>query len=104
MVQQLPLEHIVLPDVQSPPSFGSLRQQGAQQDARRQAAAAGQPFASSEGDAGRYGGWGEPWPQLVLGDLVSSFDELSAGRGALGRFTGAQIMPILKQLAGLAAC
>ncbi|WIA32441.1 hypothetical protein OEZ86_003263 [Tetradesmus obliquus] len=48
----------------------------------------------------------EPVPfamaQLVLGDAVVAFDELSASKGCLGRFTGAGIMPLVKQFTGRA--
>jgi hypothetical protein len=46
------------------------------------------------------GSWPEAWPQLVLGDAVVAFDELSAAKGSLGRFTGAGIMPLVKQFTG----
>jgi hypothetical protein len=47
-----------------------------------------------------HGSWLEAWPQIITGDGVCAFDEVSAARGDLGRFTGAGIMPLLKQFAG----
>lgn len=47
-----------------------------------------------------FGPWRAPWPQAVRGDPVRSFDEVSAVRGALGRFPGSQVMPLIKQYAG----
>ncbi len=47
-----------------------------------------------------FGPWRAPWPQAVRGDPVRSFDEVSAARGALGRFPGSQVMPLIKQYAG----
>eukprot|EP00775_Hariotina_reticulata_P006509 gene6509-6736_t len=47
-----------------------------------------------------HGSWLEAWPQMTVGDGVCAFDELSAARGGLGRFTGASIMPLLKEFAG----
>jgi hypothetical protein len=94
-VQRLPLGAIALPDVTSPPELGELRRQAERQEARRRACAAGEAFTAAAGC-----GWEEPWPQLVLGDGVRFFDELSASGGALGRFTGASVMPIIKQLSG----
>ncbi len=85
-MEALPLAPIPLPDVASPPSFSQLRLQAQAQEARRRAGAAGDAAAV--------------YPRLVLGDGVRSFDELSASCGALGRFTGASIMPIIKQLCG----
>ncbi len=38
----------------------------------------------------------------MRGDAVRCFDELSAARGALGRFTGDGVMPLLLGLAGRA--
>jgi 2,3-bisphosphoglycerate-independent phosphoglycerate mutase len=42
-------------------------------------------------------------PQLAgaaCGTGVLSFDELSAAQGCLGRFTGAGVMPLLRQFCG----
>lgn len=99
VVERLPLERIPLPDVKSPPSFQELRRQAEQQEARRAACMSGKSHAP---DAA-VGPWPEPWPQLVLGDSVRWYDELSASSGCLGRFTGASVMSILKQLAGVEA-
>jgi hypothetical protein len=113
---------IPLPDVKKPPALQELLLQAEQQQRRRQAAAQGMAFSSrrevrnssseqqqqagSTGGAaegaveGGFGCWLEAWPQLVLGDGVVAFDELSAARGCLGRFTGAGIMPLVKQFTG----
>jgi hypothetical protein len=100
-VERLPLGPIVLHDecVAAPPGFGELRRQAEAQEARRRACAAGEAFAA--GGQGAQG-WPEPWPQLVLGDGVRFFDEVSAAAGALGRFTGASAMTVVKQLCGRA--
>lgn len=37
------------------------------------------------------------------GDAVTSFDEISAAAGALGRFPGQQVMPLVKGFMSLAA-
>ena len=34
---------------------------------------------------------------VVFGDRVAAFDEISAAKGALGRFCGSQLMPLLHQ-------
>ncbi len=94
VVERLPLERITLPDVKSPPSFEELRRQAEQQEARRVACVSGKSHAA-------VGPWLEPWPQLVLGDSVRWYDELSAASGCLGRFTAASVMSILKQLSGV---
>ena len=36
----------------------------------------------------------------VFGDRVDRFDEVAAARGALGRFPGSEVMPLLRQFAG----
>ena len=36
-------------------------------------------------------------PVRVAGDAVETFGELAAARGALGRFTGAGVMPLVRQ-------
>jgi pyruvate/2-oxoglutarate dehydrogenase complex dihydrolipoamide acyltransferase (E2) component len=56
--------------------------------------------AAADGSDTGVGSWPEAWPQLVLGDAVVAFDELSAAKGSLGRFTGAGIMPLVKQFTG----
>ena len=38
--------------------------------------------------------------QVVRGDAVRSFDELSAARGSLGRFPGSEVMTLIKQFVG----
>jgi 2,3-bisphosphoglycerate-independent phosphoglycerate mutase len=40
--------------------------------------------------------------QVVRGDAVRSFDEVSAARGSLGRFPGSEVMTLIKQFAGVA--
>lgn len=37
---------------------------------------------------------------MVRGDPVRSFDELSAARGALGRFPGSEVMRLIKRFTG----
>ncbi|KXZ52807.1 hypothetical protein GPECTOR_8g193 [Gonium pectorale] len=71
-------------------------------DARRKSAWAGRPWVAGM-PAELFGPWPEPWPQAVRGDPVRAFDEVSVARGALGRFPGSQVMPLVKQLAGVAA-
>jgi hypothetical protein len=56
--------------------------------------------AAADGSDTGVGDWPEAWPQLVVGDAVVAFDELSAAKGSLGRFTGAGIMPLVKQFTG----
>jgi hypothetical protein len=91
------------PDVKAPPPLDDLLRQAAWVEARREAAAAGRPFPGETGEdgGGGYGPWPEAWPQVVMGDRVAAFDELSAG--GLGRFSGAQAMPLLKQFVGVDA-
>jgi hypothetical protein len=109
-----PGEVIPMPDVKQPPSLEQLLQQAALQEARRQAAQAGKPFPEAAPGAGGgeveqadvsgrsvTGSWEEAWPQVVLGDGVCSFDELSVARGGLGRFPGSQVMPLIKQFVGV---
>ena len=36
-------------------------------------------------------------PFTSFGDIVTRFDEASAAQGCLGRFTGSQVMPLVKQ-------
>lgn len=109
---------IPLPNVKQPPPLEELLLQAQQQTNRRvvaaAAAAAGAEAverASSRGEDGSssaggsssvldLGPWPEAVPQQLLWDAVASFDELSAARGCLGRFTGAGVMPLLRQLAG----
>jgi 2,3-bisphosphoglycerate-independent phosphoglycerate mutase len=50
-----------------------------------------------------FGPYRQPWPQSVRGDPVRAFDEVSAARGGLGRFTGAGVMTLIKQFAGVRA-
>jgi hypothetical protein len=117
------LGRIPLPDVKQPPALEELQQQAAQQALRQAAAAQGATFSAPAGggaggstasqpaeDGGDcdeavassapLGAWPEAWPQRVLGDAVCAFDELSAAQGSLGRFTGAGVMPLLKQFGG----
>lgn len=117
VLRRLHLGHIALPDMKNLPSLESLRQQGQQQHRRRLAAAGNQPFllargveggsgqfpddASSDGSAEELGTWLEPWPQVAMGDTVRVFDELSAGYGALGRFPGRSVMPLISQFIGV---
>jgi hypothetical protein len=120
---------IPLPNVKQPPQLQELLQQAEQQQQRRAAALQGAPFsnpqaidqqhvqqqaagaapatgsiaaaeAAADGSSGGVGSWLESWPQLALGDAVVAFDELSAAKGSLGRFTGAGIMPLVKQFTG----
>ena len=42
-------------------------------------------------------------PAVVLGDGVSEFTEIAAAAGALGRFPGSQVMPLVRQFVGLEA-
>ena len=69
----------------------------------------GDPFAAlrAGGKAARSGG---VWPgggqdeggvpgYRVFGDGVARFDEVAAARGALGRFPGSEVMPLLRQFA-----
>lgn len=39
-------------------------------------------------------------PSLLLWDSVTVFDEISAAKGALGRFPGREVLPLLKQFIG----
>jgi hypothetical protein len=105
---------ISLPDVKAPPpALDELVAQAAAQERRRAAAARGEQFPlppgvgeDSDGGGGGggtaaagFGGWAEAWPQAVLWDGVAAFDEISAARGALGRFPGSEVMPLLKRFA-----
>ena len=102
---------IPLPNVKQPPPLGELVLQAQQQQNRRRAAAAavtGDAAAAAAVTAGGSGSsdvgpWGELVPQQLLWDGVLSFDELSAARGCLGRFTGAGVMPLLRQFCGWGA-
>lgn len=47
-----------------------------------------------------FGAWREPWPAASFCDGVRFYDELSAARGALGRFPGSQAMTVIKRFAG----
>ncbi|KAJ9529593.1 hypothetical protein QJQ45_013881, partial [Haematococcus lacustris] len=71
-VEALPLEPIPLPDVEQPPSTAKLC---------RQVGRGVLPYARV---------------QVVRGDPVRCFDELSAARGGLGRFPGSEVMPLVK--------
>lgn len=93
---------IPLPDVKKPPSLDELLLQASQQDNRRAAAAAATAADGSSGGSSDLGPWQEAVPQAVLWDAVSCFDELSAARGCLGRFTGAGVLPLLRQFCGWA--
>ncbi len=96
------LDAIPLPDVEKPPPFAQLCTQGMYQDARRKASWAGRPWV--EGMPSEvFGPWPDPWPQAVRGDPVRSYDELSAARGALGRFSGSEVMTLVKQFVGVTA-
>jgi len=110
--QQLALRRtgvrIHMPDTKAPPPLEALLQQAAQVERRRDAAAAGRPWVGAgegggegEGETGVWGAWPEAWPQVALGDGVTSFDELSAARGGLGRFPGSQVMGLIKQFVGV---
>lgn len=37
-------------------------------------------------------------PAIHYGDAVTSFDEISAAKGSLGRFPGNQLLPLIQQL------
>lgn len=43
----------------------------------------------------------QPRPAAVLGDEVAVFNEIDAAAGALGRFPGSQVMPLIRQFTGL---
>ncbi|GIL98398.1 hypothetical protein Vretimale_3768 [Volvox reticuliferus] len=100
-IRSVPLGPIPLPDVKKPPSSTELCKQAAFKDARRKAAWAGRPWDPAM-PAEVFGPWREPWPQVVRGDPVRAFDEVSVARGALGRFPGSQVMGLVKQFAGVA--
>jgi len=53
--------------------------------------------AGMEGEGG-----GSVHRQTGFGDSVTRFDEVAAARGALGRFPGSEVMPLLCQVAGVA--
>ncbi|KAG2498895.1 hypothetical protein HYH03_003086 [Edaphochlamys debaryana] len=101
VLSKLDLGPIPLPDVQAPPTCEQLRRQAAFKDARRKAAWASRPWDPAM-PAEVFGPWREPWPQAVRGDPVRSFDEVAVARGALGRFQGAQVMALVRQVAGVA--
>lgn len=42
-------------------------------------------------------------PAVVLGDGVQEFSEIAVAAGALGRFPGSGIMPLIRQFVGLEA-
>ena len=42
-------------------------------------------------------------PLEALGDGVAAFDEIAVAAGALGRFPGSQVMPLIRQFVGLEA-
>lgn len=92
---------VAMPDAKAPPSADELRAQAALKEERRRAAAAAEA-GTADDDGGGAGGVVWP-PRLVLGDAVAAFDELSAARGALGRFPGSEAMPLLKRFIGLEA-
>jgi 2,3-bisphosphoglycerate-independent phosphoglycerate mutase len=53
------------------------------------------------GELWRPGAWGRlPWalPAGGTGDGVAVFDEVSAARGALGRFPASEFMPLVRAL------
>lgn len=93
------LAPLPLPTLAKLPSLEELNRQAAREDARRKSSWAGRawdPMMPAE----LFGPGRTPWPQAVRGDVVRSFDEISAARGGLGRFTGAGVMPLVKQFAG----
>lgn len=97
-----PGQHIPLPDTKAPsPPLGDLLLQARQQAARRAAATSGRPFGDPSGAREDVGSWLEAWPQALYGDRVGAFDELSAGAGALGRFPGSEVMPLIKRFVGV---
>jgi hypothetical protein len=118
--QQQQVGWIPLPNMKQPPALQELLQQAAQQRRRREAAARGDAWcgdvqqqgvvqpaaagAAATAGADSIGRWPEAWPQRQrlreASDGVCAFDELSAARGSLGRFTGAGVMPLLKQFGG----
>jgi len=53
--------------------------------------------AAMEGDRG-----GSMQCRTGFGDSVTRFNEVAAARGALGRFPGSEVMPLLRQVAGVA--
>ncbi|KAF5840262.1 2,3-bisphosphoglycerate-independent phosphoglycerate mutase-domain-containing protein [Dunaliella salina] len=86
-----------------PPPASEILRQAIWQDARRKADTHTHTWIPALADtlpAEVFGPYKQPWPQAVLGDPVRAFDELSAARGALGRFPGSQAMTVLKQMAG----
>jgi hypothetical protein len=108
---------IPLPNVKQPPQIQELLQQAAQQHNRRATATAAAARAAPAADGATSSGpmdskalgsssnsdlgpWPEGVPQRVLWDGVCAFDELSAAQGCLGRFTGAGVLPLLKQFCG----
>jgi 2,3-bisphosphoglycerate-independent phosphoglycerate mutase len=90
-------ERLPLPDMANPPPIEELRRQADAQVARRRAAADG--VAWTPGVAAE-SGWREAWPAVAACDAVLAYNELSAARGCLGRFTGAGVMPLIKQFCG----
>ncbi|GAX72589.1 hypothetical protein CEUSTIGMA_g45.t1 [Chlamydomonas eustigma] len=80
----------------------ALVTQGVWQDVRRKAAWAGRPWIVGM-PAEIFGPYKEPWPQVVRGDPVRSFDEVSAARGSLGRFPASEVMSLMKQFSGIIA-
>jgi hypothetical protein len=93
---------IPLPNVKQPPPLEELLQQAKQQQSRRTAAAVAAAATAGDGSSvgSDVGQWPEAVPQQLLWDGVSSFDELTAARGCLGRFTGAGVLPLLRQFCG----
>lgn len=55
-----------------------------------------QPIAARQGQERRR-------PAAVLGDGVAEFSEIAVAAGALGRFPGSGIMPLVRQFIGLEA-
>uniref|UniRef100_A0A7S3QZE0 Metalloenzyme domain-containing protein n=1 Tax=Dunaliella tertiolecta TaxID=3047 RepID=A0A7S3QZE0_DUNTE len=103
VVRKVDLGPIPLPNVEEPPPASDILKQAIWQDARRKAAWASQPWIPALADIlpiEVFGPYKQPWPQAVQGDPVRAFDELSAARGALGRFPGSQAMTVIKQMAG----
>ncbi|GMH33625.1 hypothetical protein BSKO_01459 [Bryopsis sp. KO-2023] len=74
-VDGISLDPILNPDMAKPPTQHEMQAQAGQQQADRKAKV----------------------NQVVYGDPVNSFDEICASEGALGRFPGGQIMPLIKQ-------
>jgi hypothetical protein len=75
--------------------------QNLQQDGRQQQAVVQQQSAQQPSEQQQQQQQLRPQRLEPLGDRVATFDEISVAAGALGRFPGSQVMPLIRQFIGL---